>query len=219
MPRLLVTGFGVFPGAPVNPTEKLVRALREAPPPLDGVGAFRAELLDVDYATISGRLSEIGRSFSPDIAIHFGLARECSGFRLERTARNSHRDARPDNSGALPASGRVCDGDETYPSSLPLDDIHAALAGAGLPVEWSDDAGGYLCNTVFTLSRAHACDGLAPAMSGFVHVPPLREAEPENPRTLAFDDLMRGALIIIDLCVARLAATRAWSSHLPLQRL
>ena len=56
-------------------------------------------------------------------------------------------------------------------------------------------------------------------MSGFVHVPPLREAEPENPRTLAFDDLMRGALIIIDLCVARLAATRAWSSHLPLQRL
>ena len=107
MPRLLVTGFGVFPGAPVNPTEKLVRALREAPPPLDGVGTFRAELLDVDYATISGRLSEIGRSFSPDIAIHFGLAQTAAGFRLEEVARNEIAALRPDNSGSQPASAAI----------------------------------------------------------------------------------------------------------------
>ena len=59
-------------------------------------------------------------------------------------------------------------------SSLPLDAIHEALGRASIPVEWSDDAGGYLCNTVFTLSAAHVCDGLRPVMAGFVHVPPLR---------------------------------------------
>ncbi|MCO5059546.1 MAG: hypothetical protein M9905_17030 [Rhizobiaceae bacterium] len=207
MPRLLVTGFGVFPGAPVNPTEKLVRALREAPPPLDGVGALiraaRRRLRDDLRPPLGNRPVLLARHRD-----HFGLARECSGFRLERTARNSHRDARPDNSGALPVSRRVCDGGN-YPSSLPLDDIHAALRRAGLPVEWSDDAGGYLASTVFTLSRAPCLRRPCALNVGFVHVPPLREAEPKNPRTLAFDDLMRGALIIIDLCVARLAATRA----------
>ena len=89
-PRILVTGFSVFPGAPVNPTEALVGILNDDPPAGEGIDAFRADILAVEYATIAGRLSAIGREFMPDIAIHFGLARECRGFRLERVARNSH---------------------------------------------------------------------------------------------------------------------------------
>lgn len=200
LPRVLVTGFSVFPGAPVNPTEALVGILRDAPPDV-GLEAFRAEVLAVEYATIADRLSAIGRDFLPDIAIHFGLARECSGFRLERIARNSHAEARPDQSGAMPLAGQVCAGPQTLASTLPLGLIADRLAGAALPVEWSDDAGGYLCNTVFTLSTAHACDGLRPVMAGFVHVPPLKEAEPDNARAMPIDDLVAGARIIIAACV------------------
>ena len=199
--RLLVTGFSVFPGAPVNPTEALAGILRDEPPAGDGIEAFRAEVLAVEYATIQDRLSAIGRDFLPDIAIHFGLANECAGFRLERTARNTHAEARPDQSGAMPAAAQVCAGPDTLPSTLPLDLIAERLAFARLPVEWSDDAGGYLCNTVFTLSVAHACDGLRPAMSGFVHVPPLKEAEPANPHAMGIDDLVAGARIVIGACV------------------
>lgn len=199
-PRILVTGFSVFPGAPVNPTERLVQVLRAAPPAGEGIAAFRADVLAVEYASVADRLCEIGAGFSPDIAVHFGLARECSGFRLERTARNSHAHARPDQAGALPAGAAVCAGPDTLPSTLPLDLIAARLAAAGLPVEWSDDAGGYLCNTVFTLSVAHGCAGFRPSMAGFVHVPPLREAEPANPRTMGLDDLVAGARLIVAAC-------------------
>ena len=200
-PRILVTGFSVFPGAPVNPTEALVGILREEPPQGEGIAAFRAEVLAVEYDTIADRLSAIGREFLPDIAIHFGLARECRGFRLERIARNSHAAARPDQSGALPSAQQVCAGPDTFASTLPLDLIAERLAFAGLPMQWSDDAGGYLCNTVMTLSLAHACDGLRPAMSGFIHVPPLKEAEPDNPDAIAIGDLVGGARVVIGACV------------------
>ncbi|WP_052957990.1 pyroglutamyl-peptidase I [Aquamicrobium sp. LC103] len=200
--RILVTGFSVFPGAPVNPTEALARILHDEPPTGEGIEAFRADVLAVEYATIQDRLSAIGREFLPDIVIHFGLARECSGFRLERVARNSHAEARPDQSGHMPDAALICAGPDILPSTLPLDRIAERLALAGLPVEWSDDAGGYLCNTVMTLSLAYACDGLRPVMSGFVHVPPLKEAEPENPHAMGIDDLVAGARLIIDASVA-----------------
>jgi pyroglutamyl-peptidase len=199
--RILVTGFSVFPGAPANPTEALVGILRDEPPMDERMEAFRAEVLAVEYATIADRLSAIGREFLPDIAIHFGLARECSGFRLERVARNSNAAARPDQAGSMPSAERVCAGSDTFASTLPLGLIADRLRQGGLPVEWSDDAGGYLCNVVFTLSLAHACDGLRPAMAGFVHVPPLKEAEPGNPAAMPIDDLVAGARIIIAACV------------------
>lgn len=208
-PRILITGFSVFPGAPVNPTEALVGILSDEPSAGEGGGAFRAEVLAVEYATIRDRLSAIGRDFAPDIAIHFGLARECSGFRLERVARNSHAGARPDQSGAMPAAMAVCAGPDTLPSTLPLGLIAERLSAAGLPVEWSDDAGGYLCNTVMTLSLAHACDGLRPAMSGFVHVPPLKEAEPANGNAMAIGDLAAGARIVVRACLDAWAERQA----------
>lgn len=200
-PRILVTGFSVFPGAPVNPTEALVGILNDDPPAGERIGDFRADVLAVEYATIADRLSAIGRVFLPDIAIHFGLARECKGFRLERVARNSHAHARPDQAGGMPDTALICAGPDTLPSTLPLDLIADRLAYAGLPMQWSDDAGGYLCNTVMTLSLAHACDGMRPAMAGFIHVPPLKEAEPDNPQAMGVDDLVAGARIVIGACV------------------
>ncbi len=181
--RVLVTGFEAFPGAPINPTEMLVERLRAKPPRIAGISAFRAELLPVDYDAIGPCLSEIGRTFHPDIAIHFGLANGCKGFRLERIARNRFSQAKPDNRGFAPADGPICTGPAELPSSLPLAAIHEALSAAGLPVEWSNEAGGYLCNVVFALSTASACDGFAPRLSGFIHVPlvgkgaPLKEAQ------------------------------------------
>jgi hypothetical protein len=49
---------------------------------------------------------------------------------------------------------------------------------------------------VFTLSRAPACDGFAPATSGFVHVSPTGEGKP-----LGNAQLLAGALAIIEEAV------------------
>lgn len=200
-PRILVTGFSIFPGAPINPTEALVGILRDDPPEGKRIADFRAEVLEVEYATIAGRLSAIGRAFLPDIAIHFGLARDCASFRLERVARNNHDHPRPDQAGRVPTANVICAGPDVLSSTLPLEIIATRLTAAGLPVEWSDDAGGYLCNTVFTLSLAHVCDGMRPTMAGFVHVPPLKEAEPTNDAAMSINDLVKGARIITAACI------------------
>jgi pyroglutamyl-peptidase len=194
--RVLVTGFEPFPGAPVNPTEWVADALRRDPPAFDGIAAFRAEVLPVDYARVGPCLSQIGHEFRPDVAIHFGLAAECKGFRLERLARNSFAGARADNAGVLPEASAICGGPATLSSNLPLQVIHESLQAAGLPVEWSDDAGAYLCNMVFTLSRGHACDGFSPEMSGFIHVPPTGEGMP-----LSNAQLLAGARVVIEAAV------------------
>lgn len=200
-PRVLITGFGPFPGAPVNPTETLVRRLESEPGPLSGPAHIRTAVLPVEYAAVPDLLAELGRHNSPDIAIHFGLSAEAEGFTLERLARNEIRAGKPDNSGAHPDTPVILHEGDNRLSTLPLDKMAIALGAAGLPWSWSDDAGGYLCNTVFTLSAAHACDGLRPVMAGFVHVPPLKEAEPDHAAAMAIDDLVAGANIVIAACI------------------
>jgi pyroglutamyl-peptidase len=200
LPRVLLTGFEAFPGAPVNPTEALVRRLQASPPRLARVAAFRAELLPVDYVAIGSRLSDIGSAFRPDIAIHLGLAGGCKGFRLERLAHNRFSQAKPDNRGYAPPDGAICSGPPRLPSTLPMEAIHNALADAGLPVEWSDDAGGYLCNTVFMLSAAAACGGFAPRLTGFIHVSMIGKGQ-----ALTEPMLQRGVRIIVKTTLAQWA--------------
>ena len=192
LPRVLVTGFEPFPGAQVNPTQWLVERLRNEPPCIEGMAAFRAELLPVDYQAVGPCLSEIGKVFSPDIALHFGLALGCGGFRLERQGRNAFANAKPDNSGFAPPDGPICRAPAVLPSRLPLQAIHNALNAEGLPVLWSDDAGGYLCNVVLTLSLAAACESFSPRSSGFIHVPMVGAG-----CALSDEDFFRGVDIVL----------------------
>ena len=198
-PRILITGFGPFPGAPVNPTRMLIERLQAKPGLLRGVGEIRTEILAVEYDTVPERLASLGAEFAPDIAIHFGLSARARGFTLERLARNEIAADRPDNAGGQPESACIVEGGTAHPSTLPLELIAAALSTAGLPHSWSDDAGGYLCNYIFYLSRSPHFQGFSPAMSGFVHVPPSPGPDaPENAMTL--DDLVAGAQIIAAIC-------------------
>ncbi|MFI0843295.1 hypothetical protein [Mesorhizobium sp. IMUNJ 23232] len=204
LPRVLVTGFEPFPGSPVNPSQRLVERLRNEPPALNGMAAFRAELLPVDYRAVGRRLSEIGKDFSPDIALHFGLAHGCGGFRLERLGRNAFANAKPDNSGFAPPDGPICEAPVVLSSRLPLQAIHDALTAEGLPVLWSDDAGGYLCNAVLTLSLAAACEGFSPRASGFIHVPMVGEG-----CSLSEADFLRGFGVVLRTVV------NGWTIALP----
>lgn len=208
-PRILVTGFSVFPGAPVNPTESLVAALRADPALLAGHGEVRVEVLPVEYGRLPALIEALGREFAPDIAIHFGLSARATGFTLERLARNAIAARKPDNGGVLPAPACIVDGAADLSSTLPLDAIAARLAAAGLPVDWSDDAGGYLCNYLFYLSRSPAFAGLSAPIAGFIHVPPLRETEPEHPAALPLAELVRGACLVVAACATVWQAAQA----------
>ncbi len=201
-PRILVTGFSVFPGAPENPTEWLVGRWVEENP---FSHAVYAAVLPVSFSRATERLDALLADFKPDIAIHFGLAIEAGGFRLEERARGAFNPEKPDVDGEI---ARITSDGAPRPefaSTLPIEDIEKALIEANLPVERSGDAGGYLCDHVF--HQSCAADG--PQMSGFIHVPWLdhqRDRFSPSEAALTEDQLKSGARLIVE------TAARHWIS-------
>ncbi|MBE7185173.1 MAG: pyroglutamyl-peptidase I [Methylobacterium mesophilicum] len=197
-PRVLVTGFGSFPGVPANPTEELIRALRaECGEGLD----FRCELLAVEYQSVPQRLEALGAEFEPDIAIHFGVSRNSRAFDIETVARNAVCTVKPDNAGYVPRGAAIRAGEGALRSTLPVETIRLALEAQDLPVALSDDAGDYLCNFIFYLSRGMHVPPFAPKLAGFIHVPPF-DTELVNGERFSLDLLRHGARIVVETCIA-----------------
>lgn len=200
--RFLVTGFTPFPGAPVNPTEHLIRHFEANPPLADEAVEFRFAVLPVDYGAAIPALERAVDGFDPHVAVHFGLAGEASGFRFETLARNEIAARIPDNAGRKPERTVIRPDAGHTASTLPLAGMAEALRLRGLTVELSEDAGGYLCNYVFYHSASGLCRGLGAAMSGFVHVGPVRlPGAAAADAAMDFGALVQGAEIILETCV------------------
>jgi pyroglutamyl-peptidase len=167
-PRLLVTGFGPFPGAPANPTEALVAALSDSSADQLGGSVLKAVVLPTDYRRSWAMLRGLYARHAPDIVVHFGLSDRLRAVHVEQVARNVANPAKPDVTGYAPTRVRRI-GPDMIRSTLPVAAIHAALTKAGIPAALSDDAGAYVCNA--TLYRSlHAAPEARSV--GFIHVPP-----------------------------------------------
>jgi pyroglutamyl-peptidase len=211
--RILVTGFGPFPGAPVNPSEVLIRQFRERGVDLGADVVLEAVLLETSYLAAQAALTDIGAAASPDIALHFGLARSAKGFRLERTARNVVSCTSPDAAGYLPRSSAIHSGKQTFQTSLPLDRIHRELSVRNIPVEFSDDAGAYVCNFIFYCARGGLFGAFGATMCGFIHLPYLDSqvkqiGGDEKLASISADTLWNGAVSTVETCLSALRAAR-----------
>lgn len=198
---VLLTGFGPFPGVGDNATARLVPALAERAAHRLPALAVHFEILDTLWDHAPRRVSELIALHRPALALHFGVAREATGFRIERVARNACRIA-PDAAGALPSLGLLVEGGaEHHACGIDTDAIARSLARQGLPVSLSDDAGGYLCNAVLYHSLA-AAQQLADAAgaacrAGFIHIPADLSGPP-----LSFSEALEGSWRIIETCLA-----------------
>lgn len=165
-PRLLVTGFGAFPGAPRNPTQDLVEALDgTSHPAVDMV----AQVLPVEYGLLEvwgGALDMV----APDAILHFGLASSAQTIRIETIARNNACPYRVDAAGGLPARVLLAGGRTMRHATLAQDALYDAIAGSGVPVSRSRDAGDYLCNAILYASLDWCARRRGP-VAGFIHVP------------------------------------------------
>lgn len=87
--RILLTGFGPFPGAPHNPTQPLVARLAQLRrPALDDV-AIASHIFPVTYAAVDRQLPELLAKAKPDALLMFGLAARTPYLRIETRARNA----------------------------------------------------------------------------------------------------------------------------------
>lgn len=168
-PRLLVTGFGAFPGAPENPTESLVNDSRMAKVArLKGVDLV-AEVLPVEYALLDVWTQALD-ALRPHAILHFGLAASAGTIRVETKAHNNAAPYRADAGGMLPARRLHPHGRAVLRANVPVDGLMQAIRATGLFVRRSHDAGDYLCNAILYSSLAW-CATRPGAMAGFIHVP------------------------------------------------
>ena len=107
MVRVLLTGFGPFPGASINPSAWLAETLPERVRNLDG--DLYVRVLPTEWAQVAHLASHLHETLQPRVTIHFGLSQSARGFRIERSAHN-RANLRADASGALPSSRVILSG-------------------------------------------------------------------------------------------------------------
>jgi pyroglutamyl-peptidase len=205
---VLITGFGPFPGVPVNATMRLLPELARAAAKRFPAVHFAVEVLPTEWDGGTRRLERLLTEVKPDLALHFGVSSRARGFEIERRARNVCS-AQPDASGALPAGLPVLGGGaEHLPASLPVQHIVTRLRRRGIPTFVSRDAGAYLCNAA--LYRSLVCARDAPGRRvGFVHIPAslARSGRPNRGPTgacpLTWEQALDGALEILAVCLRR----------------
>lgn len=172
MPTILITGFGPFPGTPVNPTTPLVQRLARLRRP--GLADVRlvGHVFTTSYAAVDRDLPALIARHRPDALLMFGVATRERRIRIETRARNALA-LLPDETGtALRRHAILPGGPAARPMPMPAAPLLAAAKGARVSSYLSRDAGRYLCNYIcWRGAEAVAAKGLR--LAAFMHVPPL----------------------------------------------
>jgi|SRR5579862_486535 len=192
MTTILVTGFGPFPGAPVNPTEALMKTLARARIP----GAtIVTHVFASSYAAVDRELPALLRRHKPEALLMFGLAAATPHLRIETWAQNSLAQL-PDAAGAVPRLRAIAPG---RASGLRLPTLARALLAAArrvrVPAAISGDAGDYLCNYLCWRAALAARRRDGPRLAAFVHVRERQNAA----------DLVRAARAFLPVVTAAIA--------------
>jgi pyroglutamyl-peptidase len=190
--RVLITGFGPFPGQPKNPSADLVQALAKeySNPNIN----LHVVILKTEYGSSLETLQRELKRFKPDIVISFGVAATRKTINLETVAYNRMKiSCRADAAGFTPTKPYIDAGPKTLKSKLPVQAIRKDLAAAGIPARISHSAGWYVCNFIFYHALRHAARYNPKCITGFVHIPIPGPASGITKR-----DLVCAARIIID---------------------
>jgi pyroglutamyl-peptidase len=198
--RILITGFGPFPGAPFNPSAALAKALaRRRRPALAGIERV-VHVFATTYASVDRDLPKL-LAKKPDVVLMFGVAGRRRQLCIETRARNAVSLLFPDASGHRPLRGVI---KLRGPAALSGNAPFARLAGAaGTKAQISRDAGSYLCNYVYWRALEQV-RGTRPLVQ-FVHIPPVgtkprQRRRSKKPPTLA--QLLKAAEALLIALVA-----------------
>lgn len=164
--RLLITGFGAFPGMAVNPSAVVAARVGAAARLRRAAGGPpRAVVLRTAYAALETELGPL-LAEAPLAVLMIGVAGRTRRVRVEMRAANRASRLMPDAGGSpsrrltLTTSGPAARW--AGPAAARAE---AILRRTGLPVRLSRDAGRYLCNAAYYRALAAPCPVL------FLHIP------------------------------------------------
>jgi pyroglutamyl-peptidase len=171
--RILITGFGPFPGAPFNPTQPLVaRLLRLRRPALDDV-ELAGHVFPVTYHAVDRELPELLAKHRPHALLMWGLASRTPYVRIENRARNAVTMLWPDAAHTRVRKGSIAGGADAMMFGPHTARLLRAALDTGIDARASRDAGSYLCNYLSWRAIETTCREDGPRLAAFVHIPPL----------------------------------------------
>ncbi|MGM4906638.1 pyroglutamyl-peptidase I [Tardiphaga sp. 866_E4_N2_1] len=174
-PRILITGFGPFPGALFNPTQALVRKLATLRRPAFADITRIAHIFDVTYAAVDRELPELIARHRPDALLMFGLAARTPYIRIETRARNAVSMLWPDADGTPVRRASIVPGADAQMFGPHTARLFRVALTSGAAVRSSRDAGRYLCNYLSWRSIEASRAPGGPHLAAFVHVPLLAQ--------------------------------------------
>lgn len=166
--RVLLTGFEPFGGASSNSSQLVVEEIEGR-----AVNGVVTSVLPTSYERSVRRLHDLVDAHRPSTLLMLGLAEGARRPRLEQVALNLDDAFGPDNDGEERVRRKIiADGPVGYWSSLDLDALAATARRLGGDVEFSRDAGGYVCNHLFFVAAdLVATSATSVSRCGFVHLP------------------------------------------------
>ena len=171
MKTVLLTGFGPFGSAKVNPSWLAVKRLHGR---VIRGRRIVARRLPVVFARSLPALQRQLKKVKPVLVICVGLADGRAEITPERVAVNLDDARMADNAGRKPADQLILPGGPAaYWSTLPVKVIVRALRRRGIPARVSASAGAYVCNHVFYGLMHELARSGNRVRGGFIHVPPL----------------------------------------------
>jgi pyroglutamyl-peptidase len=202
--RILITGFGPFPGAPYNPTQPLVaRLLRLRRPALADV-ELAGHIFPVTYNAVDRQLPDLLARKQPQALLMFGLASRTPYVRVETRARNAVTTLWPDADHAKIRKGSIAGGADAMMFGPHTARLLRAALGTGIDARASRDAGSYLCNYLSWRAIEATCDDTGPRLAAFVHVPLLARdgvssRKGADPRVTLEDMIDAGEAMLLEM--------------------
>ena len=179
--RILVTGFGPFPGAPFNPTQQLVKRLTQLRRPAFADVELTGHIFHVTYATVDHELPELIARHRPQALLCFGLAGRTAYLRIETRARNAVTTSFPDADRRRARKGSITGSADALLFGPHTAKLLRAARATGIDARISRDAGSYLCNYLSWRAIEATGRDRGPNLAAFVHVPPLsRDGTPQR---------------------------------------
>jgi pyroglutamyl-peptidase len=179
--RILITGFGPFPGAPFNPTQPLVARLLRLRRPALGDVELSGHIFPVTYQTVDRELPELLAKHRPQALLMFGLASRTAHVRIETRARNAVTTRWPDADQARPRKGSIAGGADAMMFGPHTAKLLGAADSSGIDARASRDAGSYLCNYLSWRAIESADRDAGPRLAAFVHIPLIaRDGAPQR---------------------------------------
>jgi pyroglutamyl-peptidase len=171
--RILITGFGPFPGAPFNPTMPLVARLTQLRRPAFGDLELSGHIFPVTYKAVDRELPRLLAKHRPHALLMFGLATRTAHVRIETRARNAVTMLWPDAAQTRARKGSIADGADAQRFGPHTAKLLRAAKSTGLDARASRDAGSYLCNYLSWHAIEAVNNDNGPRLAAFIHIPPL----------------------------------------------